>query len=235
MSTREPVGQMVVVVPVRNEERTLGACITALRTALDALAATAPGCGAAVTLVLDRCTDGSARVAGEAAAADSRIRTLTVGFGSVGATRAAGVAAALATVPPDTPAWIACTDADTLVPTDWLVRFLEFADHGADAVLGTVEPDRSELGARRHAAWSARHVRADGHGHIHGANLGVRASSYLAVGGFEPLRSGEDVRLVECLRAAGMDVRASGTLHAVTSARTDGRAPDGFAGYLARL
>lgn len=235
VSAAEPIRHMAVVVPCRNEERTLAACIAHVRGAMDRLAETAPGCGVTLTVVLDSCTDASALIARAAADADPRIRTLDVGYGSVGRSRRAGVHSALAVVADDEPAWIACTDADTRVPPGWLARFLEFADDGADAVLGTVEPDRAELGPRRHAAWSARHVRTDGHDYVHGANLGVRASSYLAVGGFTHLRTGEDVALVAALRAAGLDVRSSGALHAVTSGRLDGRAPGGFAGYLARL
>jgi glycosyltransferase involved in cell wall biosynthesis len=270
------VGQVLVVVPVRNEEALLGACIDHVRAAMDRLAEERPGCSAALTLVLDSCTDSSGRIAAAAAARDSRVRILESRFGSVGAARAAGAAAALEGVlgggpaalegvldgapaagrflgeapaagrmlgsfhgswpggPPGA-AWIACTDADTRVPGHWLSVQAALADAGADAVLGTVEPDPDGLDAIRLTSWRRRYDQQDRHSRIHGANLGVRASAYLATGGFDSVSEHEDVRLVARLRAAGADVRSCPGLTAVTSGRLQGRTPGGFAGYLAGL
>jgi glycosyltransferase involved in cell wall biosynthesis len=257
-----PLGQVLVVVPVRNEEALLGLCIEHVRAAMDRLADARPGCSAALTLVLDSCTDSSARIAAEAAALDARVRVLDARFGSVGAARAAGAAAALESVLRGGPvaleaalggglagleaalgggptaaesAWIACTDADTRVPGHWLSVQAALADAGADAVLGTVEPDPYELDAVRLSSWRQRYVQQDRHSRIHGANLGVRASAYLAAGGFESVSEHEDVRLVARLRAAGAAVRSCPGLAAVTSGRLQGRTPAGFAGYLAGL
>ena len=262
-----PVGQVLVVVPVRNEEALLGACIEHIRLAMDRLAEARPGCSAALTLVLDSCTDTSGRIAAAAAARDPRIRILDAQFGSVGAARAAGAAAALDIALGGGPvqdsalgggpvqdsalggepavlgggitapeaAWIACTDADTRVPGHWLSVQATLADAGADAILGTVEPDQDELDAVRLGSWRRRYTQQDRHSRIHGANLGVRASAYLAAGGFESVSEHEDVRLVARLRALGAAVRSCPGLTAVTSGRLQGRTPAGFAGYLARL
>jgi cellulose synthase/poly-beta-1,6-N-acetylglucosamine synthase-like glycosyltransferase len=83
--------------------------------------------------------------------------------------------------------------------------------------------------------WIAHHLRADGHRHVHGANLGIRASALAGLGGWSPLVSGEDVELAARARDAGLVIRRSGAAPVVTSARLDGRAPDGFAAYLRRL
>jgi glycosyltransferase involved in cell wall biosynthesis len=252
-----PVGQVLVVVPVRNEEALLGACIEHIRLAMDRLAEARPGCFAALTLVLDSCTDTSGRIAAAAAARDRRIRILDAQFGSVGAARAAGAAAALDIALGGGPvqdsalggepavlgggitapeaAWIACTDADTRVPGHWLSVQATLADAGADAILGTVEPDQDELDAVRLGSWRRRYTQQDRRSRIHGANLGVRASAYLAAGGFESVSEHEDVRLVARLRALGAAVRSCPALTAVTSGRLQGRTPAGFAGYLARL
>lgn len=259
-----PVGQVLVVVPVRNEEAFLGACIEHIRVAMDRLAEAGPGCSATLTLVLDSCTDTSGRIARAAAARDPRIRILDAQFGSVGAARAAGAAAALGSLLRGGPvldtvlaggpvasegepailaggsmapqaAWIACTDADTRVPGHWLSVQAALADAGADAVLGTVEPDPDELDAVRLSSWRRQYTQQDRHSRIHGANLGVRASEYLAAGGFESVSEHEDVRLVARLRAAGAAVRSCPGLTAVTSGRLQGRTPAGFAGYLAGL
>lgn len=68
----------------------------------------------------------------------------------------------------------------------------------------------------------------DSHTHVHAANLGVRASAYLAVGGFSELQVAEDHALWNELRrrrfhcVSPLDVRVS------TSARLRARAPGGF-------
>lgn len=233
---RERIERLSVVVPVRDEEQLLAATLGRITAAMDQVESSGRRT-ARLVVVLDACTDGSARVAGTVAAADPRIRIVTTDAGCVGAARALGVATAMAGFPrsPLHRQWIANTDADTLVPGDWLQKFADEADAGADALLGTVEPDERDLGPHRHAAWQAAHVRQDGHPHIHGANLGVRASAYALVGGFPPVPRDEDVRLVQALRTSGAVVRASGRLHVVTSGRLQGRAPRGFADYLSRL
>ena len=75
----------------------------------------------------------------------------------------------------------------------------------------------------------------DGGPHVHGANLGVPASAYFAVGGFDPVPANEDVRLVEKLRTSGAPILATARIHAVTSGRLRGRVDAGFAGYLRGL
>jgi hypothetical protein len=70
-------------------------------------------------------------------------------------------------------------------------------------------------------------------GHVHGANLGVRADAYLRAGGFATLPEHEDVDLVARLRAdPRVDVRPSDAADVLTSGRTTGRTPGGYAGYL---
>ena len=49
------------------------------------------------------------------------------------------------------------------------------------------------------------------HGHVHGANLGVRADAYWRVGGFRPLHVGEDVDLVSRLVTPGHPWRGTPT------------------------
>lgn len=231
----QPLERLTVVVPVRDEEQRLASTLDHIRLAMDRVQSARRG--ARLVVVLDACTDGSARIAASAAQTDPRIRVITSDAGCVGIARSRGVAAALAGIPGPRlhRQWIANTDADTRVPPEWLEVSADAADAGIDALIGTVEPDALELGSHRHAAWQALHVRHEGHPHVHGANLGVRASAYLRAGGFPPLPEDEDVRLVEALRFHGAVVRSSGRLHAVTSGRLQGRVDHGFAGYLAHL
>ena len=238
---RERISAMVLVVPARDEEALLGGCLRHLQAAMDHLGLERPEILLRLTVVLDGCRDGSAAVAAAFTDKDPRIEVLAVDFASVGAARAAGIAHAMAGargaggrhLPEGT--WIACTDADTRVPPHWLTGQLELADRGADAVVGTVEPDKEELDAALHRLWQLAHVPSEGHGHVHGANLGVRASTYGSVGGFDPVPEHEDVLLVQKLRDAGASIRATARIHAVTSGRRRGRVPAGFAGYLRGL
>jgi hypothetical protein len=118
------------------------------------------------------------------------------------------------------------------VPPRWLTVQLVLAESGTDLVLGTVLPD-AELPTPERARWHDEHTLEDGHPHVHGANLGVRADSYLAAGGFSAVDSDEDVLLVEELRARGARECRTALIPVLTSGRLEGRAPGGFGGYLA--
>lgn len=122
--------------------------------------------------------------------------------------------------------WLATTDADTLMPPGWLQRQLARADRGWDVVLGTVTvADWSEHPPHVPAAFAARYESgARPHPHVHGANLGIRASAYLAAGGFRSLRTAEDHALVAAARAGCSALRA-GDIPVQTSARCQARAP----------
>lgn len=217
--------RMLVVVPVHDEELLLPECLAALQ-----IAAADVDLPVEVVVVLDDCQDGSAEVA-----RSTDVHVLEVTEGAVGAARAAGTAAGLA-LHDDDPAtvWVACTDADSVVPFHWLRAQRDLADDGADVVLGTVRPDPRDLTERQLAAWRATRVPGRPNGHVHGANLGIRADAYLRAGGFAPLAEHEDAELVARLRAdRRVAVVASEATDVVTSGRLVGRTPGGYAGYLA--
>jgi hypothetical protein len=112
---------------------------------------------------------------------------------------------------------------------------VEHANGGADLVLGTVVPGRGLPVAVEHA-WFSAHSRSDGHPHVHGANLGIRASTYLILGGWQALATGEDVDLVSrASRSDAVRLKRTATSPVRTSSRHHGRAPHGFAGYLGGL
>jgi len=246
-----PVGPVIdhvaVVIPAHNEEQVLGRALTAARTAADRLAVASPGTGVEVVVVLDACTDRSLDVAGAFAARDLRFRVLPATFQSVGKSRRAGCRAVLESLGgsgamegsaagiPAHRVWLANTDADSQVPENWLVRQLELAAGGADLVLGSVEPDAHGTHHELLARWHARHALAEDHPHVHGANLGVRASAYLSAGGFPGVDRDEDLALVERLRRSGTGIVSTDTMRVLTSGRTSGRAPGGFAAYLLAL
>jgi len=244
---RQRIDRVEVVVPAHNEDQHLDGALAALRAAADALQDERPEVQTAITVVLDSCTDRSADIAAGFVASDRRFAAVAVRLGSTGASRAAGVRAAGITMGDPGPAvlaatelwagrvWLANTDADSAVPLNWLVRQVDLADAGADAVLGSVEPDPAGTDPAILRRWLARHPFTEDHPHIYGANFGVRASAYLAAGGFPRMRVHEDRVLVENLRRHAYTVLATDTIRVLTSGRTHARAPQGFGAYLRAL
>jgi glycosyltransferase involved in cell wall biosynthesis len=247
--SRPGIDRVAVVVPAHNEDQHLDRALSALRAAADALERERPGMRLSITVVLDSCTDRSADITAGYVASDPRFAAVQVRLGSTGASRAAGVVAAAGqwtgagrlTGPGHWTGqwpghvWLANTDADSAVPENWLVRQVELADAGADAVLGSVEPDPAGTDPAVLRRWLERHPFREDHPHIYGANFGVRASAYLAAGGFPRTRAHEDRILVENLRKQAYSVLATDTIRVLTSGRTHARAPQGFAAYLRAL
>ncbi|MFD0523474.1 glycosyltransferase [Paractinoplanes durhamensis] len=160
---------------------------------------------------------------------------LTIEERNVGRARAAGIARAIGAGA----LWLATTDADSRVPPHWLRWQLDHARGGADLVAGTVEVgDWSGWAGPLPSRYERRYrglVAGARHGHIHGANLGFSAFAYAAAGGFPELRHDEDRGLVARVRATGGRVVTDAGCPVRTSARPDGRAPNGFAAHLLAL
>ena len=218
-----------IVVPAHDEETLLPACLTALNRATRAVAIPAH-----VLVVADACTDGTAAIARAHGA-----RVISIRGRSVGAARAAGMRELLRLTAGSDPSavWLATTDADTVVPPGWLRRQLRYADLGWDVVLGTVTvADWAGHPPHVPAAFAARYeFGEEPHPHVHGANLGIRASAYLAAGGFRSLRTAEDHALLAAATAAGCSVRQASDIAVETSARRLARAPHGFSHLLRGL
>lgn len=244
---RPGIDAFAVVMPAHNEDQHIDRALRAVQRAADELQAVRPDVSVRVMVVLDSCTDGSAGITARYVSADPRFTSLEVQLRSAGASRAAGVRAAVLGPRRRTPGqrsrplpwpgrtWLANTDADSQVPPNWLVRQLEFAEAGADAVLGSVEPDPVGMDPELLRRWLDRHPFEENHPHIYGANFGVRASAYLAAGGFSQLESHEDRTLVQSLRGLAFTVLATDSMRVLTSGRTHARAPHGFGTYLRTL
>lgn len=217
----------VVVIPVHNEELLLPECLMSVeRAAQDVRRA---GSHVRIIVVLDACTDRSASVA-----ACFDVETLRTGFNSVGAARREGIARALrGSSPRRRPhLWLANTDADSQVPPNWLDHQLIQARLGADLIVGTVQPDFADLTPQHVGLWHRTHTPGAPNGHVHGANLGIRASTYVSAGGFSEISEHEDVVLVDRVRAIGATIVASDEAQVITSGRFTGRTPGGYARYL---
>jgi glycosyltransferase involved in cell wall biosynthesis len=228
------IREVIVVVPARDEERLIGRCLESILVARARLAASDPDVSVRITVVADACRDDTEAIA--RGYADDGVELVSIAAGRVGIARAAGIDGMLASrVAPDAAAvWIANTDADSTVPPGWLTDQVRFASQGADLVVGTVRPDPADLTAEQNDIWLRSHVRGRPNGHVHGANLGIRASAYDDAGGFDPVGEHEDNLLVARLRAAGAAVVASDEVEVHTSGRRAGRTPGGYAAYLAR-
>jgi glycosyltransferase involved in cell wall biosynthesis len=209
-----------VIVPAHNEEALLAPCLAALIAASrhEELA----GETVRIVVVLDACDDFTGAIA-----LAYGVETLTLKARNVGVARAAGADFLLAAGA----RWLAFTDADSRVSSGWLVAQLSL---DADAVCGSIAVD--DWTAHPHSVreyFRKTYVDADGHRHVHGANLGVSADAYRRAGGFPPLKCSEDVALVDRLIAIGAHIAWSAAPRVITSARAAARARGGFGDTLA--
>lgn len=210
-----------IVIPAHNEEQSLDACLGAL---LEAAAHPGLDLPVRILVVLDSCDDGSASVV-----ANYPVASLALQARNVGRARAAGVAWQLA----KGASWIACSDADSRVAADWLVRQRELQ---ADMVCGTVEvAEWGQLDDGVQSRYLSAYQDRDGHRHIHGANLSFSADAYRRAGGFQNIAVDEDVQLVAAFEHAGASIAWSALPRVYTSARLDCRARGGFGDYLRSL
>jgi glycosyltransferase involved in cell wall biosynthesis len=211
-----------VVIPAHNEEEYIEQCLLSVfDAARHPLLNETP---VVVTVVLDDCQDRTEEIALKLGASVAKVN-----FRNVGSTRAAGADLMIERGA----SWLAFTDADTLVPADWLWRQLDFK---TDAVCGIVEVDSwSKYGKKVRDHYIGLYQFTENHRHVHGANLGVSVTAYSRAGGFQALATHEDVRLVTDLEATGACIVWTATNPVRTSARTDYRCEEGFGEYLANL
>jgi glycosyltransferase involved in cell wall biosynthesis len=225
-----------VIIPAHDEQDLLPSCLASVRRAARALR----GMPVHLVVVADACRDRTVQAARRGGAS-----VVSIDARSAGAARAAGAREALLRTGRLDPAdvWLATTDADTLVPAHWLRQQVRHASQGWDAIVGTIRvadwsgypPGMRALFRERYELLDRFGAGTGQHGHVHGANLGFRASAYLAAGGFPSLPTAEDHALVAALTAGDSRVLRTRALPVVTSARRESRAPDGFSGYLAGL
>ncbi|GJD39366.1 hypothetical protein OICFNHDK_1825 [Methylobacterium bullatum] len=239
----------VIAIPVRNEAERIEACLRAI----DAQDGVRPG-SLGLYLFLNNCTDGTDRIVAELAQAMSipvRVRCVTFDGAHAGWARRAAMDAAAEWIGPDgTAGTILTSDADSRVPTDWVVRNLAALNAGADAVAGRIQIDEAEWAAlpkslrargKLEDAYSdlltELEARIDHDPHdpwpCHrttiGATLSVRLSAYRLVGGMPMIPLGEDGAFVAALLQHGLRVRHAKDVVVTVSGRLVGRAPGGVA------
>jgi glycosyltransferase involved in cell wall biosynthesis len=234
----------VVVVPARDEEQRIDACLEALAAQVEI----EPG-AYEVIVVLDACHDGT-----EAAVEDVRRRWPGLALATVpGPGRGAGPARAIGMDIGCTrlesvgaaSGLLATTDADSVVAPDWIARQLEAIAAGAEAIGGEIllDPDdaaRLPIGVvrQREASLAERTQLAQSrgpaeHAHFSGASLGLTPRAYRQAGGMGWLAALEDRDLEDRLAESGVAIHRLCPVRVVTSARIDGRAEHGLAQDLA--
>jgi cellulose synthase/poly-beta-1,6-N-acetylglucosamine synthase-like glycosyltransferase len=146
-----------------------------------------------------------------------------------------------------------CTDADTRMAGDWLLKTLDHIDAGFDAVAGHARLDPRELrkldpAHRRRLAAIRRYEDAfyylkslapsgepsPRHFYEGGVSLALTLEAYREIGGAPTPRVGEDKALCAALRQRGRRIRHPKDVRVLTSCRIDGRAPEGAADTLSR-
>ena len=224
-----------VVVPARDEEDLIGACITALAhqtgVARDAYE---------VILVLDRCTDATAERAVQAAAGDDaapdrvrrrrrraraphrhgpRRRAAAAGRADRHHRRRLHARARLARDP---------TQAVAAAP-----RRSAAGSRSRDAEVPPHRPRAGEVDAVRRRA-ELRGAGAREHHQFSGASFAVTSATYTRVGRLEPRPALEDEGFERALRHHGIPIERLASVKVTTSGRRLGRAPRGLAVDLRR-
>jgi glycosyltransferase involved in cell wall biosynthesis len=221
-----------VLIPACNEEDLLPRCLRSVLAAREAIldAATCD-----VIVAVDRSVDETFAIAQETLGDVGTVIRCEAGI--VGVARAAAARVALQKCARTASrVWLANTDADCVVPPNWLTDHLALAQAGAQAIAGVVDVDTfAEHNTQVERRFRATYIlHADGtHPHVHGANFGVRADEYVRAGGWANLSTAEDHDLWGRLAATGARRISPTHVQVITSGRRIGRAPLGFAGALA--
>ncbi len=230
------IKRIAVGVPARNEVESIETCLDSI-----IVAAHAVDLPVSIVVVADSCTDGTAERSRSVLRASGLPWCVAErSFGRVGPTRnlACHTAVALHGATDHQHVWLATTDADSRVPHDWLVAHLRHEARDWDGVAGLIEFAEGDISPElrtRFLAAIERDGTGSGHPHVHGANLGIKASAFFAAGGFADVAVGEDQQLWKQARSCGYSVIGTTDGVVMTSARRAGRAPGGLATFLNEL
>jgi len=241
---------VIVAVPVRDEAARIGRCLSALNQQMRP-----PD---TVVLMLNNCTDETETIA-RAMMPNLRFDLDVISCDLPPAEADAGHARRLAMdvaaqrVEPS--GVLLTTDADAIVPPDWVIGNLYALRSGVDIVCGQAVIDPLEamtIPAHLHAddarecrllallddfAWMLDpepHDPPPRHPEASGASLAVSVEAFRRVGGIPAIASGEDRAFVRALWMIDARVRHDPAIQVTVSGRIEGRAPGGMADTIRR-
>lgn len=227
------IQQIYVLVPARNEEKLLPRC---LRSILKSCHFLEPNIKTEIILTVDASSDRTFRIGHDLLG--DRGGVIFLNKANVGCARKLAASVALSRYTSKlNECWIANTDADCVVPANWLASQIAHAKNGVQGIAGIVKVDSF----KEHEPHVPRKFKdsytiyADySHPHIHGANMGFRADAYVQAGGWPELETAEDHALWNRFIKLGTPIIADANIWVYTSGRRHGRAPHGFADTLSR-
>lgn len=242
MSASVPAARVLVAIPARDEQQLLVRALESVLIAADRLRRQRD-VRLTIGVAAHHCTDDTFAVAAQALTGADGIEAVVVRdrvSATVGEVRHRLVQRLAGWRWPSADTWLLSTDADSVVPPDWMTGLLRVAEReDAVAVAGMTElVDWSATRQSRaaYAAIIAAGLTEDGgHRHVYAANLAVRLDAYAAAGGFPAVASGEDHALVQAIRAAGGRVATPREPTVRTSGRMPGRAAHGLGSLLTTL
>jgi glycosyltransferase involved in cell wall biosynthesis len=237
-----------VAIPAWNEAERIVACLSTLANQVR------PPAGAVV--LANNCTDGTEAIA-------RRLRlpfrllvvpvTLPHALSNAGMARRLAVQHAAKLAGPD--GIVLSTDADAMLPPDWVALNLDALAAGADIVCGRAVIDTIEARAVAgdlHADDALECTYADlldaiadamcpdpadprpRHAEASGASLAVTVEALRRAGGVPPLPFGEDRALVAALARIDARIRHDPAIQVIVSGRLEGRASGGMADTMRR-
>lgn len=247
----DPELKLVVIVPAKNEERTLPATLEALYRQTD------PGGQALnkrwyeVIVLANNCTDATAEIAENFAQThpDGRLHVVTCHlpppYAHVGYARRILMDEAYRRLMTSgrLRGTIASTDGDSTVNPTWVYYTLKAIREGADVVGGRIRTTSQAVGRRYHLQdVMYRYLQAQlesiidpqsadpwpRHFQNFGPSLAVTCELYERAGRLPVLRALEDVRFYEALQRCDARIRHCPRVEVLTSARTQGRVDFGF-------
>lgn len=242
------IEQAVVAIPAMNEADRIGVCLAALA------GQTRPPAGAVI--LANNCTDGTEGVARRMVVPfrlDIVSTALPPDQANAGTARRLAMQHAAAMAGPN--GVVLTTDADAIVPADWVALNQDALTAGADAVCGRALIDPVEaraIPAHLHAddALECHYAElldaiaealcpdsADPrprHTEASGASLAVTVAALRQVGGVPAVPIGEDRALVAALARVDARIRHDPGIRVIVSGRTEGRAAGGMAETMCR-
>ena len=242
---------VIVAIPVQNEEHFIENCVLAL-------ARQPAAYRHGVVLLLNNCTDDTSTIIRNLVP-NLPMPVLTINtilpprMANAGAARRLAMQYAAQLASPGTV--LMTTDADGQVSADWIATNLAALRAGADAVAGRAELDDED--ARQLPARLREDDALEGeydqlldeirssldpdpadpwprHTEDSGASIAVTLEAYFKVGGFPAVPMGEDRAFIEALRRVDARIRHSPDVSVVVSGRIDGRAVGGMADTIRR-